>query len=229
MRTSVGFLALSMALALPLTSGAASADEKSHATAKPCTPAPHPGEGYKPLFDGTEPSLAKWRQAGPGGFEYTDCALLSYGGLGMHWYSAKEFDAPYSLKLDWMIPGDDNSGIFVGFPHPHGDPWSAVTHGEEIQIDPTDDPDHTTGAIYDEQGADIGVRDAALNPAGEWNTYNIVVTDDSITVYLNGTEINHWIDDDPNVDLSRGYIGIQNHGDRDDTYFRNIRIKRLPQ
>jgi glucose/arabinose dehydrogenase len=193
--------------------------------ATPCTPTP-PEEDYEPLFNGTEPSLAKWHQAGPGGFLYADCTLQSYGGMGLFWFD-QEF-ASYSLKLDWKVAGDDNSGVFVGSPKPGDDPWLAVREGEEIQIDMTDDPDSTTGAVYNEQAADAAKRDAALKPPGEWNTYEIVVRDDTITVFLNGVKINEWVDDDPNVDLDQGYIGVQNHGPGDDVSFRNIRIKELP-
>ena len=73
-----------------------------------------------------------------------------------------------------MMPGDDNSGIFVGFPDKGtGTDQTAITDGEEIQIDPTDDPSHTTGSIYGKQAADAAARDAALKPAGQWNAYEI--------------------------------------------------------
>ena len=45
------------------------------------------------------------------------------------------------------MAGDDNSGVFVGFP-PSSDPWSAVNNGYEIQIDATDAADRTTGSVY---------------------------------------------------------------------------------
>ena len=51
--------------------------------------------------------------------------------------------------------------------------------------------------------------------------------DDRIVVYLNGTKINEWINDDPNVDLATGHIGLQTHGAGDDVYFRNVQIKDL--
>lgn len=184
-----------------------------------------PEKGYTSLFDGTAASLQGWSQAGPGHFEHTDaCTLRSVGGMGLFWHSAKKLDAPYSMKLDFKMAGDDNSGVFVGFPKPGDDPWVAVDKGEEIQIDPTDDPANQTGAIYDEQAPDAAKRDEALNPAGEWNTYELVVTKKSISVLLNGTRINHWVDDDPNVDLTQGYVGLQNHGDSDDVQFRNVRV-----
>ncbi len=193
---------------------------------KPCTPPPlKKEEDYKHLFDGTAESLARWQHAGPGGFVYANCELLSYGGLGLFWYD-QEFGS-YSLKLDWMIPADDNSGIFVGFPKPGDDPRVAVNQGYEIQIDPTADPDQQTGAIYNFQAPDQEKRDAALKPPGEWNTYEIVVTGQNIKVYLNGVLINDFHSTDPNRDLTQGYIGIQNHGGGDDAYYRNIRIKEL--
>ena len=50
---------------------------------------------------------------------------------------------------------------------------------------------------------------------------------DRIVVYLNGVKINEWVDDDPNVDLATGHIGLQTHGDADDVYFRNVQIRDL--
>ena len=53
--------------------------------------------------------------------------------------------------------------------------------------------------------------------------------EDRIVVYLNGTKINEWIDDDPNVDLTTGHIGLQTHGAGDDVSFRNIRVRQLEE
>ncbi len=190
-----------------------------------CEPA-EPEEGYRMLFDGTEDSLGGWKQAGPGEFVLQeDCTILSTGGMGLYWFE-EEFEA-YSLKLDWMMPGDDNSGVFVGFPDPGDDPWLAVNHGYEIQIDPTDEPDRTTGAIYGFQGADLEARDEALNPEGEWNSYEIVVQGQTIKVYLNDVLINDFTSTHPDRDLTSGHIGLQNHGDVDDVFFRNVQIQEI--
>ncbi|HWM04707.1 MAG TPA: ThuA domain-containing protein [Actinophytocola sp.] len=185
-----------------------------------------PEEGYRSLFDGTEASLDNWVQAGPGSFAHQDdCTILSTGGMGL--LSANEEFNAYSLKLDWKLAGDDNSGIFVGYPDPGGDPWVAVNQGYEIQIDATDAEDRTTGSIYTFQAADIPARDEALNPPGEWNSYEIVVQGQTIKVYLNGVLINDFTSTDPNRDLTQGFVGIQNHGDGDDVSFRNVRIKEI--
>ena len=179
------------------------------------------------LFDGTDDSLEDWAYAGGGGFVREDCTIRSVGAFGLL-YTKQDHEAPYSLKLEWMMPGDDNSGVFVGFPDTGANTdQTSISQGEEIQIDATDNPAQTTGAIYLEQAADTAARDAALNPPGQWNEYEIVVRDDRIVVFLNGTKINEWIDDDPNVDLATGHIGLQTHGAGDDVYFRNVQIKDL--
>ncbi|WP_426509914.1 ThuA domain-containing protein [Dactylosporangium sp. McL0621] len=179
-----------------------------------------PENGYTPLYNG---STTGWSQAGPGSFTNADATLSSTGGLGLYWYSAKQFGTSYSLKADFRITGDSNSGVYVGFPNPGNDPNIAINQGYEIQIDATDTPDHTTGAIYNFQSANIAARDAALNPPGAWNTYEIAVEGQRIRVYLNGSLINDFTNTDPARNLD-GYIGIQNHGSGDQVSFRNVRI-----
>ncbi|GAA2658315.1 hypothetical protein GCM10010400_15210 [Streptomyces aculeolatus] len=201
--------------------------------AAPPVPAPAAGAATAPpaaataaperlvLFDGT--STEGWSQAGPGGFTLADGALTSYGGLGLLWYSGREFGTDYRLTLDWRMAGDDNSGVHLGFPP--GDDPAIRNGGFEVQIDATDSPDRTTGAVYGFQSADIAARDAALNPPGEWNTYDLRVTGDRLTVRLNGVEINDYTDTVPERRLGPGHIGLQNHGAGDEVSFRNIVIE----
>jgi cytochrome c len=189
-----------------------------------CQTGATPDAGYRMLFDGTAASLAQWRMSGPGGFTLqADCSILSYGGLGLL-YHPDSFGS-YSLKLDWKMAGDDNAGVFVGFKNPGNDPFNAVNQGHEIQIDATDDPTHTTGSIYGFKAADIAARDAALKPPGQWNAYEIVVDGDRIQVFLNGSKINDYTDTDPNRMNAPSLIGLQNHGNGDDVFFRNVQIR----
>ncbi|MFE3856529.1 ThuA domain-containing protein [Streptomyces griseorubiginosus] len=186
-----------------------------------------PENGYRPLFDGTAASLEGWKQAGPGSFTLSDDGTLtSSGGMGMLWYAGQSFRS-YSVKLDWRLAGDDNSGVFVGFP-PSDDPWSAVDHGYEIQVDATDVPEKTTGSVYGFRSADLKKRDRALNPPGEWNTYEIRVEGERLRVWLNGVKINDFTNTDPARSLRDGHVGIQNHGADDQVSFRDIRIRELP-
>ncbi len=189
-----------------------------------CAPAT-PEAGYTGLFDGTLESLTKWRHAGAGSFgRQADCSLRTEGGLGLLWYSEKQFES-YSLKLDWKLVKDDNGGVFVGFPNPGSDPFVAVNRGYEVQIDATDQPDRTTGAIYTFQGANRDAVAAALKRVGQWNAYEIQVDGKNIKVFLNGTLVNDFTSTDPARDISRGFVGIQNHGGGEAVSYRNIRIK----
>lgn len=182
-----------------------------------------PQTGYRALFNGE--TREGWKQAGPGSFDVVDGELRSVGGMGMLWYQAKEFSS-YSLTLDWKTAGDDNSGIFVGFPA-SDDPWSAVNKGYEIQIDATDAPDRTTGAVYGFKSANLTARDAVLRPPGQWNSYEIRVQGERLQVFLNGVKINDFTNTDPVRSLKDGHIGIQNHGADDQVSFRNIQLKEL--
>jgi hypothetical protein len=181
-----------------------------------------PETGYTTLYNG---STSGWSQAGPGNFSNSDATLTSVGGMGLYWYSTKEFGS-YSLKMDWRMAGDDNSGVFLGFP-PSTDPNSAVNNGYEVQIDATDSADRTTGSVYGFKSADIAARDAALNPPGEWNTYELLVEGERLQVFLNGVKINDFTNTVPARSLASGHIGLQNHGTGDDVSFRNVRIKEL--
>ncbi len=185
------------------------------------TPAVEPG--YTALFDGTQASLDAWQQAGPGGFTLeADGSLKSYGGMGLLWYPVRQFQ-DYSLKLDWMMPGDDNGGVFIGFPDPQGDPWNPVGQGHEIQIDASDPSTaKTTGAVYNFNAPDVAARDAALNPPGQWNSYEITLDGTRIQVFLNGVKVNDFTS--PRA-VARGYIGVQNDGAGLDISYRNIRIR----
>jgi cytochrome c len=186
--------------------------------------------GYELLFDGTEAgteaSFSEWQMAGPGGFNFTaECTLESFGGLGLL-HREEVYDSPVTFRLEWMMPGDDNSGVFVGNwdagPNAHNE---SISEGYEIQIDATDDADSTTGAIYNAQAPDLALRDAALNPPGQWNTFEITVDDPNVTVRLNGATINEFTSTDPARDLSASRLGIQNHGTGDEVYYRRIQVK----
>ncbi|HET6354830.1 DUF1080 domain-containing protein, partial [Streptomyces sp.] len=166
---------------------------------------------------------------GPGSFALDKAAgtLKSVGGMGLLWYEKKQFNS-YSLKLDWKVAGDDDSGVFVGFPDPGNDPWAAVKKGYEVQIDASDIPKKATGAVYDAKAPDIAKRDSALKPPGQWNTYEIRVEGERLQVFLNGVKINDFTNADPARSLKDGYIGIQNYGAGDEVSFRNIQVKELP-
>ncbi len=102
-----------------------------------------------------------------------------------------------------------------------------MNNGYEIQIDATDAPDRTTGSVYGFKSADIAARDAALNPPGEWNTYELLVEGERLQVFLNGVKINDFTNTDPARSLARATSASRTTAPATTCAFRNIRIKEL--
>ncbi|MEV7867896.1 family 16 glycoside hydrolase [Streptomyces sp. NPDC088124] len=210
-------------------------------------------EGYRPLFDGTAESLAKWEQVGGGKFALSgDGAITSsttVAGMGMLWFPQRQY-GDFSLKLQFRddAPGNGNAngGVFVRFPNVHNHPeesrpeWVAINYGHEIQIlDRPDGDMYKTGSIY---GFDrVGLGGAGVTPKGTWNDYEIRVEGQHYTILRNGVLINEFDNvggqtfyperaGDPGTDGRRyatGYVGLQVHGTTDVISYRDIRIKEL--
>ena len=211
-------------------------------------------EGYRPLFDGTAASFAKWQQVGGGSFglnaDGTITSSTTVPGMGMLWFPSRKYE-DFSLKLQFRddAPGDTNfanSGVFVRFPNVHDHPeeprpeWVAIKYGHEVQIlDRPDGDMYKTGSLY---GFDrVGLGGAGVTPKGTWNDYEIRVQGQHYSILRNGVLINEFDNnggqvfepprgDDPGTDGRRfasGYIGLQVHGTTDVVSYRDIRIKEL--
>ncbi|MFJ7290740.1 OmpL47-type beta-barrel domain-containing protein [Streptomyces collinus] len=210
-------------------------------------------EGYRPLFDGTAESLAKWQQVGGGSFglnpDGTITSSTTTPGMGMLWFPQRKY-GDFSLKLQWRDDapgtGNANSGVFVRFPWVHDHPeesrpeWVAIKYGHEVQVlDRPDGDMYKTGSVY---GFDrVGLAGAGVTQKGTWNDYEIRVEGQHYSVLRNGVLINEFDNtggqefspprsDDPGTDGRRfasGYIGLQVHGTTDVVSYRDIRIKEL--
>lgn len=178
-------------------------------------------------YNGTY-TKAGWNHYGPGYFELDreTGVLKSHGGMGLFWYSVKEY-ADFELELEFMSTDEHtNSGVFVRVPGvPVSDDY--IYHSFEIQINDAGEGIHQTAAVYDAEAP----SELASNPPGEWNHFKISFIGDHIEVELNGTKVVDW-DAEPRGKVEdfaqRGYIGLQNHDDRSPVYFRNIYVKELP-
>jgi choline dehydrogenase-like flavoprotein len=122
---------------------------------------PQPEAGFRPLFDGTAQTFAKWRLAGPGGggMLHINGEMVSYGdgGLRLFYYATETF-SDFTLRLQFKIfeTAKHNSGVFLRFPRPTldlatvelnrraanepafdpGNPaWKPVIAGFEVQVD----------------------------------------------------------------------------------------------
>jgi hypothetical protein len=210
--------------------------------------------GFTLLFDGV--NLDQWRMStiknqpgrdNPGRFLLVDGTLESLPGtdLGLLWHTDPT-PPDFVLKLEWLRwRDDDNSGVFLRFPHPDGKGYDNTAYvgihfGFEVQIDqlarPDGAPTHQTGAIYDLAGP-TNPSTLPVNPPGQWNEFEIRAQGQGYTVALNGTPITTFtfvVGSDP-LHPDRGlptasgsprFIGLQTHTGR--VAFRKIQIKPLP-
>jgi len=186
-------------------------------------------EGYEQLLRTPDGRFSKagWNHYGPGHFDLDPVTgvLTSHGGMGLFWYSVREF-SDFALELDFKCADEDtNSGVFVRVPGvPTSDDY--IYHSFEVQINDAGEGIHQTGAAYD---AEAPTHLASRAP-GEWNRLRITFVGDRLAVEINGERVLDW-EAEPRgkvVDFARrGYIGLQNHDDRSPVYFRNIFVREL--
>jgi len=187
---------------------------------------------FKPLFNGKD--LTGWQ--GMGGpmtnWEVKEGVLSCTGKGGSAWIATQEEYTNFELKLEYNIPENGNSGVFIRAPK-NGAPWVA---GLEIQV--LDDygskwknlkPVQFTGSIYAVQAPSSRVT----KKAGEWQSMRIRCNGNQCCVWINGTcVIDAKLDvlaakakNVTGLKRTQGFIGLQNHASP--VHFRNIQIKRL--
>lgn len=168
-----------------------------------------------------------WRHQGPGDFtlDSTTGVLETHGGMGLLWYTGKQY-RDFTLELDYKVADSaSNSGVFLRVP---GEPMSDdyIFHSWEIQINDAGQGIHTTAAVYDAEAPSV----AATRPPGQWNHFAITFRGSHITVVLNGAKVIDW-DAVPRGKVRdfarRGYVGLQNHEGGGLVWFRDVFIKEL--
>lgn len=217
-------------------------------------PVPYtPGGVFTALFNGFD--TGPWRmstianQPGrdyPGKFIVVDGTLESVPGsdLGLFWHTAP-LPPDFEVILEWLRwREDDNSGVFVRFPHPNSKGYDntayvGVHFGFEIQIDQLARDDgaaiHKTGAIYDFAGPQ-NPNALPVNPPGQWNEFAIRAQGQHYEVDLNGqtvTTFDFVVGSDaahpgrglPSTQADPRFMGLQTHTGR--VAFRNIRVRAI--
>jgi hypothetical protein len=196
--------------------------------------AAEPKAEFRPLFDGK--TLEGWVVKGEPGKDAPQDEWLIKDGLlsvkpGHSWLSTKEMYGDFTLRLEWRVPENGNSGVFIRVPDlkPGQQPY---VEGIEIQVLDDKGPEYAgklkpwqyAGSIY---GA-VPAENTGYKGRGEWNAFEITCRGDTIEVVMNGSkaaaaDVTKFAElkDRPR----RGYIGLQNHGTG--VEYRNIEIKVL--
>jgi hypothetical protein len=185
---------------------------------------------WKPLFNGT--SLDGWQHVGPGEVVVENGTMKTVGGMGLLWYTGEKIDNA-KIKVVYRVSGDSNSGVFIRIPEKPTEPWMPVNKGYEVQIDDSEDDWHRTGVLYS------FTKTLAQPKVGEWNTMEITIQDDRTLVSVNGTQVTDYAEGSPVPEQKQksepdrgkrapgGYIGLQNHSDKDVVYFKEISVQKL--
>jgi len=189
-------------------------------------------KGFVSLFNGKDLSCWKGIEGPTSNWEVKDGILSCTGKQGSHWLATKKEFSNFDLRLEYKIPIDGNSGVFIRAPK-EGNPW--VT-GLEIQV--LDDygpkwkdlkPDQFTGAVY----AVLAPSERATKKASEWQTMRIRCNGSKCQVWVNGKQIikadlaklAEKTKNVPGLKRTGGFIGLQNHSSP--VFYRNIRVKEL--
>ncbi len=195
--------------------------------------------GFIPLFDGR--SLDGWKglvsdppkraamtpaelAAAQGGADERmrshwriEDGMLVFDGQGDSLCTSRDY-ADFELLVDWKIEKGGDSGIYL-----RGSP--------QVQIwDPEANP-VGSGGLYNNQKGASKPTEKADNPAGQWNTFRIIMIGDRVTVYLNDRMVvdntvleNYWERDKPIYPT--GQIELQSHGSI--LRFRNLWVREIP-
>jgi HEAT repeat protein len=196
--------------------------------------------GFVPLFDGR--SLAGWKglvadpparaKMAPAGLAKAQAeadermrahwrvvdGVLVFDGQGESLCAASDY-GDFELLADWKIEKGGDSGLYL-----RGSP--------QVQIwDPAANP-VGSGGLYNNQKGKSAPSERADRPAGEWNSFRVVMIGERVAVYLNDKLVvdnvvleNYWERDKPIY--STGQIELQAHGNP--LYFRNIFVREIPR
>jgi hypothetical protein len=195
-------------------------------------------DGWRQLFNGKD--LSGWKHAGPGDQYVENGVIKSHGGMGILYWQKEKF-GNCIIKVVWRMRDENsNSGIFIRVPLEPREEWMPVHYGYEVQIDnkpelSDEDDYHYTGTLY----SFTKPLAKPAKPGPEWNTTEITLDGPHTIVLVNGVKVTDYREGDPvperkfdfepfrGVRPDTGYIGIQNHSEKDVVYFKEIAVKPL--
>lgn len=127
----------------------------------------------------------------------------------------------YSLHVEWRWPGEPtNSGVFVHLQEEDAI-WpvcfeAQMMHGRAGDLIAMGDADFDERTDKSRRVVQRLTEESQEKPAGEWNTYEIISSGDTMEVYVNGVLQNRA----SGMNYTSGRIGLQSEGGPIE--FRNI-------
>ncbi|GAC1438818.1 MAG: hypothetical protein NVSMB63_03160 [Sediminibacterium sp.] len=194
--------------------------------------------GWRQLFNGTD--LTGWKHVGKGTHQVENGLIRSQGGMGLLYWTKEKFSNCTIRVVFKMEKENSNSGVFIRIPIEPKEAWMPVFYGYEVQIDnhpetSNEDDYHITGTLYSL------TRPLAKpgRPGPQWNTMEITLKGPRTIVYVNGEKVTDYKEGEPTpprkfdfepfkgIRPNAGYIGLQNHGDDDVVFFKEVAVKPL--
>ena len=193
---------------------------------------------WKQLFNGKD--VTGWQHVGKGSMTVEGGLIQTHGGMGLLYWTGGKISNCVLRVVYRMRDHNDNSGVFIRIPVEPREAWMPVHYGYEVQIDnepekSNEDEYHVTGTLYSltKPLAKPG------RPGPEWNTMEITLDGPRTIVYVNGAKVTDFTEGQPapprKFDFEPlrgprpidGYFGLQNHGDHDVVFFKEVAIRPL--
>jgi type 1 glutamine amidotransferase len=198
-------------------------------------------DGWTLLFDGkgTEQFRGFKQEGFPAdGWAVDDGAIVHVAGKGGGDIITREQYGDCEFTCEWKVAPKGNSGIIYRSTEEGGATWST---GPEMQV--LDNAGHadghkgntSAGALY----GLIACAHDVVRPAGEWNTFRLVIKGDHVEHWANGWMVVEYDLNGPQWDAMikgtkfepmegfgrkpRGHIALQDHGD--EVRYRNIKVR----
>jgi hypothetical protein len=193
---------------------------------------------WKQLFNGKD--LTGWKHVGPGEMTVEDGLIRTHGGMGLLYWAGQKFGNCTIRVVFRMRDENDNSGVFIRIPVEPHEAWMPVHYGYEVQIDnqpeKSDEDDyHITGTLY----SLTKPMAKPAKPGPEWNTMEITLDGPRTIVFVNGVKVTDYTESQPVPEKKfsfepergrrpdEGYIGLQNHSEKDVVFFKEVSWKKL--
>lgn len=127
----------------------------------------------------------------------------------------------FQLKVDVMTKPNSNGGIFF---HTEYKPVGWPSKGYEVQVNNTYERDpRKSGSLYNTN--DVFKQYAQDN---EWFTEHIIVVEDHVFIFIDDEMVVNFLEPEKNKKLSSGTFALQGHDPGSTVYYKNIRVRPLP-
>lgn len=193
---------------------------------------------WRQLFNGRD--LTGWEHVGGGYMTVENGLIKTNGGMGLLYWTKKKVGNCTIRIVYKMRDENSNAGVFIRIPIEPREEWMPVFYGYEVQIDnhpelSNEDEYHRTGTLYS-LTKPLAI---AGKPGPEWNTMEITMDGLKTIVVVNGKKVTDYMEGDPVPDRKfdfepfpgprpeYGYFGLQNHGEHDVVFYKEVAIKPL--